>query len=93
MKIIYSTFPNMRSAKKICKKMLEEKLCACVNIFPIKSMYWWKGKIENDNEISVFFKTKKERELKSRIKKLHPYDVPFIGEIDVNANKEYTNII
>lgn len=50
MKIIsiYITYPNIEEAKKICTHLLEQKLIACANYFPIESAYWWKGKIENE---------------------------------------------
>ncbi len=90
MRIIYSTFPNKDIAKRICKKVLSEKLCGCVNIFPIESMYVWKGKIENSKEVGVLFKTNKSGKLKKKIKELHPYEIPVILEIKPESvNKEY----
>ncbi len=40
-----TTCPNMRSARKMAKIILDGKLAACVNIVPgLTSLYWWKGK-------------------------------------------------
>ena len=50
------------------------------------------GVLPADSEYLAFFKTtkKNEKTLKSEIKKLHPYDVPEIAEINVNSmNKPY----
>ena len=90
--IIVSTFPNKTIIKNIGKQLVQKKLAACVNISKIDSIYSWKGKIQNDSEYLAIFKTtkKNEKTLKNEIKKLHPYDVPEIAEINVNSmNKPY----
>ena len=90
--IIVSTFPNKIITKRIANQLVKQKLVACVNITKIDSVYSWKGKIQNDSEYLAFFKTtkKNEKTLKNEIKKLHPYDVPEIAEINVNSmNKPY----
>jgi len=90
--IIVSTFPNKTVTKKVANQLIKKKLTACVNITKIDSVYSWKGKIQNDSEYLAFFKTTKKNQnsLKNEIKKLHPYDVPEIAEINVNSmNKPY----
>ena len=90
--IIVSTFPNKTIIKKIGHQLVEKRLAACVNISKIDSIYSWKGKIQNDSEYLAIFKTTKKNQasLKKEIKKLHPYDVPEIAEINVNSlNKPY----
>ena len=90
--IIVSTFPNKTVTKKVANQLVKKKLAACVNITKIDSVYSWKGKIQNDSEYLAFFKTTKKNHkiLKNEIKKLHPYDVPEIAEINVNSmNKPY----
>ena len=90
--IIVSTFPNKTVTKKVANQLVEKKLAACVNIAKIDSVYSWKGKIQNDSEYLAFFKTtkKNEKNLKNEIKKLHPYDVPEIAEININSiNQPY----
>lgn len=89
--MIYVTHPNEECAKRISDSLIEEKLIACANILPIKSCYWWQGKIEKDDEIVTILKSDPEHWglLKSRIKELHPYDVPCIIYWEVEANEEY----
>nr|AIE94226.1 periplasmic divalent cation tolerance protein (cutA) [uncultured marine thaumarchaeote AD1000_44_B05] len=57
----------------------------------ISSVYTWKGKVENQNEYLALFKTtKKPINSKKELKKLHPYDVPEIAEINVESiNQPY----
>jgi len=75
--------------------LLKKRLAACANIFPINSAYWWKGKIENPKEFVLIVKTKKQNfeKVKQAVKKIHPYTIPCIVKIDVEANKEYENWI
>ena len=48
--IIVSTFPSKQSVTSIAKKLVKQKIVACVNITKISSVYAWKGKIENQAE-------------------------------------------
>jgi len=77
---LYITCKDEEEAKKISKQLLEKRLIACANIFPIQSMYWWKGKIEENKEFAILAKTKeaKYNEIEDEIKKLHDHEVPCI---------------
>ena len=90
--VIVSTFPSKQSVTSIANKLVKKKLAACVNITKITSVYTWKGKVENQNEYLALFKTTKKNQLtlKKELKKLHPYDVPEIAEINVESiNQPY----
>jgi periplasmic divalent cation tolerance protein len=90
--IIISTFPNKKTITKIANQLVTKKLVACVNITKISSVYSWKGKIENQSEYLALFKTTKKnvQTLKKELKKLHPYDVPEIVEINpLSVNQPY----
>jgi len=95
--VIYSTIDNIKQAKKIAKTLVEEKLAACVNIIPnIHSIYRWKGKIENGNEVVLIAKTS-ENMVKNAIKKIksiHTYELPDIIVLPViDGLKEYLDYI
>ncbi len=93
--IIYITHKNLKEAKKVAEHLLEKKLIACVNYFPIESAYWWQGKIANSKEIVSLVKTKKEnwKKVKIEVEKIHSYDVPCIMKLEVEANRSYVNWI
>jgi len=88
---VYVTNPNKKTASKIALHLLKKRLIACANIFPIDSVYWWEDKIENTKEYVLIAKTKEDnwKKVKTEIKKVHPYTVPCITKINVEANKEY----
>jgi periplasmic divalent cation tolerance protein len=90
LNIIYITNPDRKTAKKIALRLLKKRLIACANIFPIESVYWWKGKIENAKEVVLILKTKENfNKIKNEVKKIHPYSIPCIIKFDAEANKEY----
>lgn len=91
MIFVYVTCKDGKEAEKIAKHLLDKKLVACANFFPVKSMYLWKGKIEKCKEFVLILKTKNGnyKKIKNEIKKIHSYAVPFIGKIKAEANKEY----
>lgn len=90
--IVVSTFSTEESAAEVARKLVEKGLCACVNFTEIRSIYAWKGKVEDQPECIAFFKVAKgtAEELKEELAKIHPYDVPEIVEIKMNdVSKPY----
>jgi periplasmic divalent cation tolerance protein len=84
--IVISTFSDERAARDLARKVLDAKLCACVNYAGIHSMYMWRGKMEDHEEILALFKTtrKSAEKLKKAIAKHHPYEVPEIVELKMS---------
>ncbi len=91
--VVFVTVPNKETAEKIAKSLIEARLAACVNIVDgLKSVYWWQGKIEEDNELLLIIKTRIEvfEELVLKIRELHPYSVPeIIGLPIIAGSKDY----
>ena len=92
---IHTTCKDEDEARRIANAMLQKKLVACANYFPVKSIYWWKGKIENDSEIMLVLKTneKKKDEAISEIKNIHLYELPVITVQKVDSNIDTCNWI
>lgn len=78
--IVYITAGDMEEARKIGKILIEERLAACVNIFPITSIFRWKNNIEDAQEFGIIVKTKsrKVKEIEKRVKEIHSYEVPCV---------------
>lgn len=93
--IIYITHSNLKEAKKVAEVLLQDKLIACVNYFPIESAYWWQGEITNAKEIVSIVKTRKENwiKVKKAVEALHPYETPCIMKFEVESNKAYADWI
>lgn len=79
------------TAKKIAYILLQQKLVACVNITnELTSLYHWKNKIVEDNELLMIMKTTlpKVAELKKQLLSLHPYETPEFIQIEINDGDE-----
>jgi periplasmic divalent cation tolerance protein len=88
---LYVTCASEDEAKKIGKALLEERLCACVNIYlQISSMYWWEGKIEESKEAIMIVKTKESliNLAEEKILQLHSYTCPCIAKIEIERTNE-----
>lgn len=88
---IYVTTGSEEEARKISRHLLEKKLIACANYFPIQSVYSWKSKINESKEFALLVKTTEERSSKTKeeIEKIHSYQVPCVTRIKVEPNKKY----
>lgn len=95
--IVFCTTNDFQNAKQIAKQIVNEKLCACVNILPsVSSVYSWENNVQEDDEILMIIKTKKTLfdTLCSRIKELHPYEVPEIISTEIiQGSKSYLDWI
>jgi periplasmic divalent cation tolerance protein len=77
--IVLTTFPADQDPRPLARALVEERLAACVNVLPpMRSVYWWEGRVEEASEHQLAMKTTRERveALKLRLVDLHPYDVP-----------------
>ena len=84
--IVLSTFPDVETARKISRELVDSALVACVNIIPAaESIYYWKGKVETSAESLAIFKLTAARysDFESRLRELHPYDVPEIVRLNI----------
>jgi periplasmic divalent cation tolerance protein len=87
-KAVYATFPDIATAEEISRDMVEAGLAACVNILPgMRSIYHWKDKIEEVDEVVAILKTRKElaEELVAGIESMHPYDTPAIVVLGIDG--------
>ncbi len=76
--LVYITAKDEEEASRIGKALVSEKLAACVNLHPIKSIFRWQGEINQEDEVVLLAKTRAElaNEVISRVKELHSYEVP-----------------
>ncbi|MCX7956015.1 MAG: divalent cation tolerance protein CutA [Patescibacteria group bacterium] len=88
---VYLTVSDIKIGEKISKILIEKKLIACVNLFPIKSFYFWEEKIIKDKEIVLLLKTfeEKYKEIEKEIRKIHPYKIPLLAKINTEINIDY----
>lgn len=76
--ITLTTASSEAEADTIASTLIAAKLAACVSIYPIKSVYTWKGSVQRDQEWQLVIKTQpnKFEALSAKVKALHSYEVP-----------------
>ncbi|WP_331233153.1 divalent-cation tolerance protein CutA [Natronorarus salvus] len=83
MPTVYVTAPRA-DASALARQLVDDRLAACVNLVPCRSVYRWEGEVVEDEESILLVKTTGERydELVDRVEELHPHDVPCIERFD-----------
>ncbi|PPI86531.1 divalent cation tolerance protein CutA [Candidatus Pantoea edessiphila] len=83
--VVICTVPEEQSAI-IAKKLLKEKLAACITLIPgAISYYFWQNKLECANEVQMLIKCDEihQEPLLNFLKLIHPYEIPEILVIPI----------
>jgi len=86
--VVLVTAPSAEKAAELARALVEERLAACGNVVPgLRSIYRWQGKVEDEAEALLVLKTTRARfeALRERILALHPYEVPEVLALPVEA--------
>ena len=84
--LILTTVPDLASAEKLARALIEESAAACVNVLaPARSIYRWQGAVEDAIEHPLLIKTTAARyaRVEAIVRDLHPYDVPELIAIPI----------
>ena len=86
--LVLCTCPDAASAARIAETLVAERLAACVTRLPgARSVYRWQGAIEQADEVQLLIKTTRAcfEPLRARLAALHPYEVPEILALPIEA--------
>lgn len=89
--VVLCTFPDLAQARQIGTALVEKQLAACVNILPgVESIFCWENRVSSESEVLVLLKTGGERfaELERELVERHPYEVPEVIALPVEAGSE-----
>jgi len=89
--LIYATWPDLESARKMSQILITNKLAACCNLLPgMESHYMWESEIQQSQEVVLLCKTTcvKAAEVMAAIAENHPYDTPAILQLPLDAVAE-----
>ena len=87
-RVVLSTCGSPEEAERVARALVETGAAACVNIVPaIRSIYRWKGAVEDASEVLLIIKTRVERiaEVEATIRRTHSYEVPEIVVLPVES--------
>jgi periplasmic divalent cation tolerance protein len=91
--LVYTTYPSVVEAEQAGRALVEQRLCACVNILPgMVSLYWWQGKIDRGEEVIMIIKTRASlaEPVRVAVKHMHSYSTPAIVVLPVeNIDPDY----
>ncbi len=94
--VVLVTANSQQEAETIAKALVESKLAACANIFPIQSIYRWQGRVHDEPEWQLTIKTDLTQfsAIEAKIHEIHSYRVPEIIAIPIVAGSQpYLNWI
>lgn len=83
--IVYTTTNTKKNAREISKALLDAKLAACIQSFPMSSTYEWQGELVEDEELLMLIKIKASDydDVERLIRESHDYDVAEVLMTDV----------
>ena len=87
-RLVLVTAPNQTDARAIARALVGDGLAACVNVLgPIRSIYRWRGAIEDEAEYLLLIKTRDRlyARLERRVQELHSYEVPEVIALPIEA--------
>ncbi len=94
--IVMTTCGGKPEAELIATRLVEARLSACVQMFPIESVYQWEGALQHANEWMLFCKIKSHdyANVEAAIRAAHTYSNPEIVEVGIiNGAQAYLDWI
>jgi periplasmic divalent cation tolerance protein len=89
--VVFSTCDSEEQAGRVARALVEQRLAACVNILsPVRSIYRWKGQIEDAAEWMLIIKSRRDlmERLRAAIGEIHSYEVPELLAVPVVDGSE-----
>jgi len=90
--VVLVTCGSVKEARRLSKALVRKRLAACVSMTanPIRSTYWWHGKVETATEVLMLVKTTRKRfgALEKEIRRLHSYETPEIIALPIVAGSK-----
>jgi len=77
--VVLVTAGSAEEGRRIGRALVDQQLAACVNVSsPVRSLYRWKGKVADDQEVLLVIKTSRELfdRVRREVERLHSYQVP-----------------
>lgn len=84
--LILTNLPDVASAEKFARALIEHRAAACVNVLaPCHSIYRWQDGVEAATEIPMLIKTTAANYplIETLVSTQHPYDVPELIAIPI----------
>lgn len=86
--VVLTTLASVDDARGLVRRLVADRLVACGTILDKgTSIYRWEGDVTEASEAVVLMKTRRDRwaALAATVDELHPYDVPELLALPVDA--------
>jgi len=89
--VVLTTTEKREDAVSLASLLVENRLAACVNLFPVESFYRWEGEVQRSTEYKLIIKTAEEKwtKLQSFLHEHHPYSVPEMTKVNTEMSESY----
>ena len=80
------TCADQAEAQKIADALLTLHLVACVKFEPVHSKFWWKGEVEEADEVKISMLSVAENfdRIEAEVAKLHSYETFVLQAMPIN---------
>ena len=89
--VVLTTVASEEEGVTFVRALLERRLVACGTLLPAaRSLYRWQDKTADEREVVIMLKTRSARidALRAAFEELHPYSVPELLALPVEAGTE-----
>src|SRR5258707_15084291 len=89
--VVLCTCSTSEEARRLAGSLIEKRLAACVNLLPpVRSIYHWKGAVEEGEETLMIIKASRPlfEKLRPEIERLHSYEEPEIVGLPIVDGSE-----
>ncbi|TWF82835.1 divalent-cation tolerance protein CutA [Kitasatospora viridis] len=85
--VVTTTHEDEPKARALARQVVEARLAACAQVYPVRSVYWWEGEVQEAGEWRIDFKTRADLAgpLTGFIGERHGYEVPEVIAVPVVA--------
>ncbi|MFE6049282.1 divalent-cation tolerance protein CutA [Kitasatospora sp. NPDC056446] len=83
--VVTTTHDDEAKARALASALVRDRLAACAQVYPVRSVYWWDGEVQDSAEWRIDLKTRADLadRLSARITELHSYDTPEVVAVPV----------
>lgn len=92
MLFIHTTCATSDEAEALGELIIDSKMGACVDYWPVESLYHWDGKLKKISQVMIIITTFESKldDVTELISKHHSYSTPLIAGMDVRRiNRVY----
>lgn len=88
--MVITTCASKADAQRIAARLVEQRLAACVQFFPIASLYRWEGDVQQAEEFMLMCKIRAAdyENVEAEIVAIHPYAIPEIIKIGIEKGAQ-----